>query len=114
MSFPDRGSVETPFRFQNTADLRECIRSVGDVIEHVIGDNGIEIATLQWDGLGINDFVLEWTLRFQIPPGSFQHPGRKIRQGDLPTGGNAVKIIPPIISGPQPNSNIRQRGGKSN
>ena len=67
------------------------------MVEHVVGDDSVERAALAGDRLGVDDFKFELAPAPEVLAGLFQHPGGKIRQGDLPTGGNPAEIVQPQV-----------------
>lgn len=83
---------------QHALDLADRLRSVRDVIQHVIGDHRVERFVRKRDPLRVDLFELEGASSDdQIPPCRIKHPRRKIREGDVPASGDTAYVFLPQI-----------------
>ncbi len=90
------GGVERAARLEHAAHLGDGLRAVRDVIEHVVGDHGVEARIRVRDRLRVDLLEAEFVrdLR-QRPPLLVQHPRREIRQRDLPARRDALAVSQP-------------------
>ena len=102
--------VERAAGFEHAMDLRHSFRQVGDVVEHVVGDDGVEGRGVKGECLGIRDLERKRSPGCgEVASHSFDHSRREVHERDLPSGGQAIEVLHPQIC--RPASDFEDTGG---
>lgn len=86
--------VEVSRRFEYTPDFAQRSWQVRDVIEHVIGNHGVETRIRKGQLLGVGDLVGKAFLAKKLSR-LLEHPRREVRKSDLPACRDALAVAPP-------------------
>src|SRR5262245_46680875 len=97
----DSRGVEAAIWPQYTPDLRQGLRSIRNMVEHVVGDHHIEARVGEGDRLRIDDLELKRIpAASQVAPRLRQHPWREIRERNIPLRRDAFAIVAPQSARP--------------
>ena len=100
MGVPHGRGVEASIRLEDTTDLGECLGHVRQVVEHVVGDDGVEAVIHQGDRLRVDHLKAEAPGPVsQVLLGVLEHARRKVGQDNRPAIRDPAEIGRPKVGG---------------